>query len=363
MFKPKKKEKLSINLSESIDIEKDIDNFKQKAHKLFNPKELYRKRSFLEKESYIQKISEEPICSTDSNQNTLIIFDKKACKPLLEKKLYYTHLGLIVVGIKGMIRKNTGARVVMVIYDDSITDQRKKIIATMDVDMNENKGLFYCAPYFFLKTRDLPYIRLGILSQGYGDMTRDNLVITTGLLGKAVSNTEIKYKCEIQDVIEGMASKGIRFIKAPEFSGELYAGRNWQLDQLFNMPTKLIEPTKGEIFTDAFGGLSLRFSDYRNREPIPETETESDTSSAWGIDEDNIKPEKQLVEINLVDNDNPLLYIFIKHRYYFKDMEEFKDKINFFVNLSIERRKKWLDNARRNNKPIDLLKTLKRIYI
>lgn len=75
-----------------------------------------------------------------------------------------------------------------------------------------------------MQTRDLHYIKLGILSQGYGAIDRPNLVITMGLLGKSISNTNIKYKCEIEEVIAGMASKGIRFIKAPEFFGEIYAG-------------------------------------------------------------------------------------------------------------------------------------------
>ncbi len=36
------------------------------------------------------------------------------------------------------------------LYDDRWTDVKKSIIGVTEVDMNENKGIFYCSPDFML---------------------------------------------------------------------------------------------------------------------------------------------------------------------------------------------------------------------
>lgn len=45
-----------------------------------------------------------------------------------------------------MTRQDLGAHAIITIFYDSIVNQEKKIIAFMDVDMNDNRGLFYYAP-------------------------------------------------------------------------------------------------------------------------------------------------------------------------------------------------------------------------
>lgn len=72
------------------------------------------------------------------------------------------------------------------------------------------------------------------MSKGYGPITRNNLVVTLGFLGKMTENTNIHYKCNIEGVIEGIASKGVFFIKPPKFPSELLQGTTWKLENMLS---------------------------------------------------------------------------------------------------------------------------------
>ena len=65
------------------------------------------------------------------------------------KKYKYIHLGLIIIGIKGMIKKEEVCKLLLIIQDDRWSDVKRKIIALTESDLNENRGLFYCSPDFF----------------------------------------------------------------------------------------------------------------------------------------------------------------------------------------------------------------------
>jgi len=60
------------------------------------------------------------------------------------------HMGLIVIGLKGLTRKNLGTKVLIVVYDDRWSDQKKSIIGLTEVDMTNNGGIFYISPDFMI---------------------------------------------------------------------------------------------------------------------------------------------------------------------------------------------------------------------
>lgn len=117
----------------------------------------------------------------------------------------------------------------------------------MDVDMNGSRGLFYCAPEFFLKTNDLHYMKIGIMTKGYGCINRENLVMTIGLLAKCTHNTNINYKIKIDDVIESIKSRGIRLIPTTRFSADIFSGITWDTYKLVQNNNNKSVPEKGEI--------------------------------------------------------------------------------------------------------------------
>lgn len=52
------------------------------------------------------------------------------------------HMGLIVIGLKGLTRKSLGTKVLITIYDDRWSDSKKSIIGLTEVDMSNNSKLF-----------------------------------------------------------------------------------------------------------------------------------------------------------------------------------------------------------------------------
>lgn len=60
----------------------------------------------------------------------------------------------------------------------------KAVIASIEVDMDKNIGLFYCSPDILMSIRDIHNLEIGIQSKGYEELTRNNnLLLNIGFLG------------------------------------------------------------------------------------------------------------------------------------------------------------------------------------
>lgn len=57
-----------------------------------------------------------------------------------------SHLGLFVIGVKALVRKDTGTKALMVLFDDIWSNIKKAIISSTEVELNRNIRLFYIAP-------------------------------------------------------------------------------------------------------------------------------------------------------------------------------------------------------------------------
>lgn len=84
--------------------------------------------------------------------------------------------------------------------------------------------------------------------------------MTIGFLGKLSHNTEIHFRCPVDDVLEGIASKGVKFIKPPKFSAETLAGLTWDLDTMLSKERTVYQPTTGELYENLDGKLYVTFS-------------------------------------------------------------------------------------------------------
>ena len=62
------------------------------------------------------------------------------------------YLGKIVIGIKGLARKQLGTKTLIVILDNKWKrDVIKAVIAQIEVDKNKNKGIFLLCTKFSIK--------------------------------------------------------------------------------------------------------------------------------------------------------------------------------------------------------------------
>ena len=123
------------------------------------------------------------------------------------KRLVY--LGLIVIGVKGLIRKNLGTKVLISLLDNGWrTNAKNALIAAIEVVMSENKITFYCSPDFSVRVKDL---EIGIRRKEL--VKRSNLLVNIGFIGKLTDTSTTKYKLNIDGIISEISSKWVKMIK------------------------------------------------------------------------------------------------------------------------------------------------------
>lgn len=112
-------------------------------------------------------------------------------------------------------------------------------------------------------------------------------------------NTNVHYKCAVDDVIEGIASKGVRFIKPPKFSSELLQETTWKLDKLLAKQNPIELPSTGQTFMNLNGELSVIFGNYNDHRV--------ESSSGSVMETDSIDNERDLMDLDLPYTCNKLV--------------------------------------------------------
>ena len=118
----------SQQLDEVIDVDKDIQIFQQNKLNLLNPKVLYSAGLFSQKALLYRHYREEQICVTGDDQKYLTLISPESSDEIQKRQMNLMHMGLIIIGLKGLTRKNLGTKVLITIYDDRWTDPKRSII-------------------------------------------------------------------------------------------------------------------------------------------------------------------------------------------------------------------------------------------
>ena len=72
------------------------------------------------------------------------------------------HMGLIIISVKGLTRKNLGTKILIVIYDDRWSDLKKSIIGLTEVNMTNNGGIFHINPDLMMNLKEFgKHIKMG----------------------------------------------------------------------------------------------------------------------------------------------------------------------------------------------------------
>ena len=142
------------------------------------------------------------------------------------------------------------------------TNANNALIAAIEVDMNENKGKFYCSPDFSVSVKDLELLEVGIKTRGYEDLDKQsNLLINIGFLGRLTESSTIKYRLNIDGIISSISSKGVKMIKLMIIDSEQFNGLDWNISK--NLKRKSISvPQENIMYKTINGDYNLRFSNY-----------------------------------------------------------------------------------------------------
>jgi len=258
----KQEDKQIQELNEVIDIDKDLRIFQQNQLNLLNPKILYDTGYFARNNQLYRHYREEQISAIGKEIATMNLINPESLRGIIHNRLTLMHMGLIVVGLKGLTRKNLGTKVLIVIYDDRWSDLKKSIIGLTEVDMTNNGGIFYISPDFMINLGEFgKHIKIGIQTKGYEEMSSgNNLLMCIGFIGKVASKSNTRFRLKVEDVVEVMGNKGIKLIKPIKINPEEYAGLEWNLEQ-FNKKKVLI-PESHLMYTNTKGETSIRFTNY-----------------------------------------------------------------------------------------------------
>ncbi|XP_042398918.1 uncharacterized protein LOC121989120 [Zingiber officinale] len=174
------------------------------------------------------------------------------------------HLGLVMIRIHALHRRNAGTNALIVLRDTRWTDDRS-IIGTMEVDLSEGTQLVYIAPNLLISVEDFyHHIEIAIQTHGYEqwNSAESNLLITRGLIGRLTNTSHAGFRYNIQNVADYLASTGINAVPAtPRTTAELQ-GMRWIL-QPPNTP-QIRNPQSVRTTTLLDGSISLAFSGYRS---------------------------------------------------------------------------------------------------
>ena len=225
------RQNIGQQLDEVIGVDKDIQIFQQNSLRLLNPKVLYSAGIFSQKAQLYKHYREEQMCVI-KNSHHLSLISSDSTKEILRTNMNLMHMGLIVIGIKGLTKKNLGTKVLITIYDDRWSDPKRSILGLTEVDMTNNDGIFYCSPDFMINSAEFgQYIKVGFQTKGYEDMNGgNNLLVCLGFIGKLSSNSNTRFKLKVDDVVELMGNQGIKVMKPLKIDPETYAGLEWSLE-------------------------------------------------------------------------------------------------------------------------------------
>jgi ribonuclease HI len=265
-----------VQLEEEIDLNRNINLYNQHQLDILNPRILYQTGVLNVNTTLIRSTREESLRVVDK-MVTIDLFSPETIERIKQSKKNFVHTGLIVIGIKALGRKNLGTKLLALLLDKSWkTELKKAIISGMEIDLSQNTALFYCTPGILKDIRDLQKIKIALQTKGYENYEGNNIVISIGVLGKASNRSGMKYKVNIEGIVNTIASKSIQMIDPIKIDPEELAGLEWQLDDLKEEENIRLVPKKSYIYEGASGIQSLRFTDFKKEEKENEDSEEAE---------------------------------------------------------------------------------------
>lgn len=243
--------KKNIHLEELID-SSDLEKFQKNGYDLknINIKKLYQVNSFQKETGLYSHHREVTVICGPNDTVKLKLLDPESFRILLDTQKYrFMHMGLIVVGIRGLIRKDVGAKALISVMDTRWDTAKYGMTGMGEADLNPNNVMFHIAPDFPVTIRDLDKIVVGIQTKGFsGDA---NLVVTIAFYGRLGMNLNMQYKLVISNIVKMMASQGIAMLDPKKIDPNERAYEEWDLSKLIEDAWKPLIPQESLIYTNS----------------------------------------------------------------------------------------------------------------
>jgi hypothetical protein len=131
--------------------------------------------------------------------------------------------------------------------------------------MNENSLITYIAPDLIMSVQEfIEKMSFGFQSKGYEEFNGTNLLVSIEFIGRLINKSRTKYKVNVNNVIQSMQSKVIKFMSPLTIGFEERIGEDWNISELIKNKT-LQQPTDYISYQNNMGSISIRFMDYKPR--------------------------------------------------------------------------------------------------
>jgi hypothetical protein len=99
--------------------------------------------------------------------------------------------------------------------------------------MNENNLIPYIAPDLMMSVQEfIEKMGFGFQTKGYEVFKGTNLLISIEFIGRLTNKSRTRYKVNVNNVIQSMQSKGIKFMSPLTIGFEERAGEEWNVSEL-----------------------------------------------------------------------------------------------------------------------------------
>jgi hypothetical protein len=140
---------------------------------------------------------------------------------------------MYIIGIKGMTRKKLGTKDLVTFLDKRWDTINKATLGFLEGDMNENSLITYIAPDLMMPVQEfIEKMSFDFQTKGYEEFKGTNLLISIEFIGRLTNKSRTKYKVNVNDVIQSMQSKGIKFMSPLTIGSEERAGEEWSISEL-----------------------------------------------------------------------------------------------------------------------------------
>jgi hypothetical protein len=172
---------------------------------------------------------------------------------------------MYIIGIKGMTRKKLGAEVLVILLDKIWHTINKAVLGFLEGDMNENILITYIAPDLIMSVQEfIEKMSFGFQTKGYEEFKGTNLLISIEFIGRLPNKSRTRYKVNVNDVIQSMQSKGIKFMNPLIIGSEERAREEWNISELIENKI-LQQPTDYISYQNNMRSTSIRFMNYKLR--------------------------------------------------------------------------------------------------
>ncbi|KAG6505119.1 hypothetical protein ZIOFF_037467 [Zingiber officinale] len=175
----------------------------------------------------------------------------------------FLHMSVIQVRIQILHRQEEGT-LALIVFRDNRWQGDQAIFATMEIDLTRGSQLVYVIPDTMLTISDFyRNIQVSILARGYENWRNGeaNLLITRGLVGRLSNTPNVGFAYEVQNVVDYLASHGVRALPGRSYNTRDVLGQNWIIRQsTVNIP---MQPTEVSTRNMLDGSVSLQFDQYQ----------------------------------------------------------------------------------------------------